>query len=145
MNKYIKSICAGVVATAIVGGLLFLKHSMGFMPDWTLPYTAIAKFGSEGVHAWIVQAVLGAIVWPIIFALIMDFFNGPHWIRGIAFALLAWLVLPMFFAPYVGSEILAGKTAMDLVHLMHMSVIVYAVYGFLLGLFFTVCCKCCNK
>lgn len=149
MNKYIKSICAGVVATAIVAGLVYLKQHFGVVPEFAMPHAADTLMNNKDIPGWAVHLILGVVVWPIIFAVFMDFFNGPYWIRGIVYSILVWVFMVAVILPLAGHGMFLDK-AIEAgpgagAHMMQVTLVLHIVYGFLLGLMFTICAKCCKK
>ncbi len=147
MNKYIKSICAGVVASAIVAGLVFLKQHFGVVPEFAMPHAADALMGNKDIPGWLVHLILGVVVWPIIFALVLSFFNGPYWLRGIVYSILVWVFMIVVVMPFAGHGMFMDKTinAGAGAHMMQVTLLMHVVYGFFLGLMFTICNKCCHK
>ncbi len=137
MNKLIKCIGAGVVATAVVAGLLFLKHHLGFMPDVVPPFDAKAMIFGQAIPIWFVQVVFGIIIWPFIFTLVQHFFNASYWLKGAMFAVFAWALMPTVIAPVIGHAVLADKTALTLIGLLRLSLVIYIIYGAVLGLVYS--------
>lgn len=140
-NGFIAGTCG-----AIVHSLLMLVHSKagplpGFQPNEDVQRGLAWLVGSEvnSGTAWLLSFVNGALVWSLVFAQVYRVLPGRSpWLKGIFFAILAWLVMGLLFFPFVDRGIFAGKLGLGvapaivmLVALLSYSVTMALVYDLL--------------
>jgi len=96
-------IAAGFVATVVLSAMMLVKHSMGLMPelDPIAMITAMAGANSPAL-GWIAHFVIGSIFWGIGFAVVSPYLPGPFWLRGVIFAVGAWLLMMIVMMPMAG-------------------------------------------
>ena len=99
-----RGIAAGFVATVVLSAMMLVKHSMGLMPelDPIAMITAMAGANSPAL-GWIAHFVIGSILWGIGFAVVSPYLPGPFWLRGVIFAVGAWLLMMIVMMPMAGA------------------------------------------
>ena len=105
-----RAIFAGIIATAVVSALMFMNSRAGFLPAFPL-LSEIQAFNTRvGLPAteqaaWIVHAVIGVLLYGIVFALLQPILPGNGFAEGLTFGLITWLAMMTVFAPLAGHEI----------------------------------------
>jgi hypothetical protein len=135
----VRGIIAGLVATLVLSVAMLMKRSMGLMPelDPIGMITAMAGAGSAAV-GWIGHFVIGAIFWGVGFAILSPYLPGAYWLRGLIFALGAWLMMMIVVMPMAGAGVFGlglGMMAPVVTLLLHVvfGLVLGGVYGFLGG------------
>jgi hypothetical protein len=140
-NAFIAGFCGTVVHS-----LLMLIHSRsgplpGFQPNEDIQRGLAWLVGTE-VHAsvaWLLSFVNGAIIWGFVFGQTYRFLPGNNpWLKGVFFAVCAWIVMGLLFFPLVDRGIFAAKLGLGIVPAIFMLVALSAyavtmslVYDFL--------------
>ena len=57
---------------------------------------------------WALHFVIGVGLWGAGFAAFSPHLPGPHWLRGMMFGVLAWLVMMIAFLPSAGMPMFAA-------------------------------------
>ncbi len=139
MNRFVAGIVAGLVATIVLSALLVLKTMLGLLPAMNTIAMLSAMAGSPGVLVvgWLIHFGIGTVLWGLLFAAVSPTLPGAPWIKGITFAIGAWLlmmvvVLPMAGQGLFGSAIgIMAPVATLMLHLVYGTVL-GGVYGALL-------------
>ena len=86
-----KGIVAGVVASALLYGALFLLSFVNAVPSPD-PVRMLSGIRLWPLAlSWIVQFALGGFVWGALFAIVSPILPGPYWLRGAIFGVIVWL------------------------------------------------------
>ena len=73
---------------------------------------------------------VGTLLWGGLFGILHDHLYGPSWLRGIAFAAIAWLVVMLLVMPAAG----AGLFGIEIdIAVPFMIALFHLLYGALLG------------
>lgn len=141
-KKIRNGLIAGFCGT-VAHSLLMLVHGKagplpGFQPNEDIQRSLVWLVGSEvsSRTAWLLSFVNGALIWGFVFAQAYGFLPGKNpWLKGISFAVLAWLVMGLLFFPLVDRGIFASKLGLGaapailmLVALLSYSVTMSLVY-----------------
>jgi hypothetical protein len=147
MYKILLSLLAGLGASTVHLILMELKQRTGILPAFD-PYTdlqrMLSSFSSVALTApwsWLLPYINGAMLLGFLFGQSFSHLPGrTAWARGVAFGLLAWLLLGLGLLPLAGSGIFAYKLALGIMPalLMLAMLTVYGVavsllYGWLLN------------
>ena len=97
MNKFIRGIIAGLVATAVLSLLMLMKGMMGLMPDVDIIAMLAGKMGGNAMLGWGAHFMIG-----IIYGLAMAIIGGGLG-RGMALATVGWLIMMVALMPMMGS------------------------------------------
>lgn len=97
MNRFIRGIIAGLVATVVLSLLMLMKGMMGLMPDVDVIAMLAGKMGDNAMMGWAAHFMIG-IVYGIAMAVI-----GGGIGRGIVLATAGWLVMMVALMPMMGS------------------------------------------
>ena len=131
MSNSARGMLAGLVATLVLSGLLLLKSTMNLVPDLNI-IRLLTILGSIGtVAAWMDHFIVGVVVWGLLFGAYDAVATRPaHWLKGIIFGLVTWVLMMVVFMPlakvgFFGSKI--GLMAPAVTLLYHL------VYGAVLG------------
>ncbi|MGB8926383.1 MAG: DUF6789 family protein [Pantoea agglomerans] len=139
MNRYLKSMAAGFIATIVLSALMVMKSSMGIMPELNpvvmLSGMAHSMMGiSAGLNVgWLVHFMIGTVLWGLLFALLYNRLPGQSATKkGLMFSVLAWLLMmlmPMAGAGFFGITLGIMAPVMTLIlHLIWGTVLGYT-YG----------------
>jgi uncharacterized membrane protein YagU involved in acid resistance len=126
-----KGIVAGLVATVVLSAIMLMKNSMGLMLelDPIAMLTSMAGASSPAV-GWIVHFVIGSIFWGVGFAIVSPYLPGAYWLRGMIFAVGAWLMMMAVVMPMAG----AGPFGLDLSMMTPVvTLVLHVVFGVVLG------------
>lgn len=107
MGDVTEGILAGIIATIVITIFMFAQQAAGIAPDFNLiQLLKTAATGDDTIFAWIVHFVLG-IAFGGLFAAFSPHVPGPHWLRGLAFGAIVWLVMMLAFLPAAGMPMFA--------------------------------------
>lgn len=127
-----KGFVAGFVATVVLSAFMLVKAGMGVMPELNVIEMLTMLMGQTSLLAgWIAHFFIGTILWGGFFAWLDPYLPGePHWLRGISFAIGAWVLMMAFIMPQAG----AGYFGMNLGILAPLTTLVlHGIYGAVLG------------
>ncbi len=130
-GNWMKGMVAGFVATLILSALMAMKAMMGVTPELN-PIKMIADMlGASPAVGWAMHFMIGTMLWGTLFAWLNPSLPGEsHWLRGIVFAVGAWLVMMVVMMPMAG----AGLFGSDLGMMAPvMTLMLHIVFGFVLG------------
>jgi len=121
-----KGIVAGFVATFLLSALLD-------------PIALLTKnvWPTSPMIGWLLHYFIGTVIWGVGFALLHDHLPGPAWVRGVAFAFGAWVLLMIGAFALAQSRLLvldadvASVVAALVVHLLYGATL-GMIYGWLL-------------
>jgi hypothetical protein len=110
MGDVTKGLEAGFIATIFVSIVLFAQQALGFMPNFNLIDVLQTSAGTQNqpVLGWGLHFVVGVGLWGAGFAAFSPHLPGPHWLRGLMFGALAWLVMMIAFLPSAGMPMFAA-------------------------------------
>jgi len=132
MNKYLRGIIAGLIATIFLSLLMLLKAEMGLMPQFDVIGDLSQFFAVENrIVGWIIHFIMGSVIWALIFVFIVTFLKGPYWIRGLFFGVLAWLLMMLVYMPVMGHGLFAVNLGTQV---MIATLVLHLIYGIVLGL-----------
>ncbi len=101
MGDVSKGLEAGFIATIALSLILFAQQALGFMPDFNLITVLMVSAGAPGqpLLGWALHFAVGVGLWGAGFAAASPHLPGPHWLRGLAFGVFAWLAMMIAFLP----------------------------------------------
>ena len=121
-NTIGKGIVAGFVATFVLSVLLD-PIAMLTPPVWP---------GSP-VIGWLLHFFIGTVIWGVAFAMVHDHLPGASWLRGLIFAIGAWLLVAAAGASLIEARLLA----IDVNASMILSTLaIHVLYGVTLGVIY---------
>lgn len=131
-----RAILAGIIATIVVSLILIAQDYFDLLPEFQLveeSQTLLATYGlpAESAVAWVFHAVVGAVIYGIIFAALEPILPGSGFTEGFVFGLLTWLVMMLVFMPLAGYGffgVALGATVIIASLGLHL------VYGIVLGI-----------
>ncbi len=135
-----KLVIAGLVATIIMSIVGFMAPAMG-MPKMDIAVMLGSMMGGSVVVGWIIHLMMGAIVWPAVYATVVESrLSGAPWVRGLIYGLLLAIFVLLIGFPLVGAMFASltpkpGFLAMGMGGIMAtMGVLIgHAIYGAVLG------------
>ena len=133
MGDVTKGIEAGFVATIIVTLLLFVQQMSGMASDFTLIAWLNQAVGTQQIQpitGWVLHFVIGAGLWGAGFAVFSPHLWGPHWIRGLSFGFLTWLLMMILFLPSAGVPMFAMGMGISIPVI---GLVLNLVFGLVLG------------
>jgi hypothetical protein len=139
MRLIAAGILAGLIATAVLSIVIVLKAALGIVPELsmiaTLSEASARVLGTPRnlVVGWIEHLLIGTVLWGTVFGLTNPLWRQRHVIRGIIFAVLAWLLMMVFLLPLAGLGVFG--TALGPVAVLT-ALILHLVYGLVLGYYF---------
>lgn len=134
-----RGMVAGFCATSVLSVVMLMKASIGLMPelDPIAMMTTMAGANSSAI-GWIGHFVIGTVFWGIGFAVVAPYLPGPYPVRGVLFAIAAWLMMMLGLMPMAGAGAFGLSRGMMVpiaalvMHVMF-GMILGGVYGLLRG------------
>jgi hypothetical protein len=131
MNKIVKGMIAGFVATVVLSLLMMMKSAMGLMPELDIIAMLSYMMGSGRVMGWIALFMIGAVVFGGLFVLLAP--NLPAVslrLKGVLFGVGAWVLMMVAVMPMAG----AGVFGMDFgMGAPITTLVLLVIYGAVLG------------
>jgi hypothetical protein len=131
MGDVSKGVQAGLAATIAISVLMLIQQAAGVASGFDLiDMIKSAANMDNTIVAWIVHFIVGVGLWGVGFAAFSPHMWGPHWARGLAFGVIAWLLMMVIFLPAAGMPIFnygQGATVPIVALILHL------VYGAVLG------------
>ena len=126
-----KSLLAGLVATLVLSALMVLKAKMGVRPDLNVIKMLAHMFHAAPVVGWVAHFVVCVVAWGIGFALLYPWLpGGAPWLKGVTFAMGAWLLMMVVIMPLAG----AGLFGLHLgIIAPVMTLVLHIIFGAVLG------------
>jgi hypothetical protein len=130
-KNWAKGIVAGFVATIVLSAFMLMKTMMGVMPELN-PIKMIGDMlGAPPAAGWVMHFLLGSVVWGTLFAWLDPIIPGEgHWLKGILFAVGAWLVMMIVMMPMAGAGFFGSHLG---IMAAVMTLVLHVIYGFVLG------------
>ena len=126
-----KGILGGIVATAILSGLMLMKSAMGIMPQLDIIKMLSSMMGVSLAVAWMAHFGIGAM-WGALFALAYRVIpGGTAVVKGMLLLTGAWLVMMVMVMPMAGAGLFGMH--MGLMAPM-MTLVLHLIFGAVLGL-----------
>ena len=138
MNRYTAGIVSGFVATVVLSIMMVIKAAAGLMPHLNviamLAGMAHQKFGmpASPLVGWVLHLFIGTVVWGLAFAALYKVIPGTKpWLKGVLFAIGAWLLMMIGPMPMAGAGLFGLKLGMPA---PIMTLVLHILYGVVLGL-----------
>lgn len=126
-----KGILGGIVATAVLSGLMLMKNAMGIMPQLDIIKMLSSMMGVSMAAAWMAHFGIGAM-WGALFALAYRVIpGGTAVVKGMLLLTGAWLLMMVMVMPMAGAGLFGMH--MGLMAPM-MTLVLHLVFGAVLGL-----------
>jgi len=103
MNKLLKGVIAGLVATVVLSILMIMKGNMGLMPDVNIIAMLAAKMGGNSIMAWVAHFMIGVIGYGLVYVYIFSNLPFNNLIRGVLLGLAGWLAMMVAIMPMMGA------------------------------------------
>jgi len=131
MNNVSKGMVAGFAATVVLSMIMYMKGTMGLMPELNVIAMLAGMMKSSATLAWLAHFMIGTVIWGVLFAMIHEKLPGSGTImKGIVFGVGAWLIMMIAVMPMAG----AGAFGMKLGMMAPvMTLMLHAVFGGVLG------------
>ena len=119
MDTIGRGFIAGFIASLAVSWLL----------DPVVALTTLV-WNSPSAAGWPLHFFVGTVVWGVGFALLHNYMFGPAWLRGITFALGAWLLVMLLALPLACAGLFGIRLGLSVPVL---SLATHVIYGAVLG------------
>ena len=130
-ENWMKGMVAGFVATVVLSGLMAIKAMMGVMPELNPIKMVADMLGASPAVGWAMHSMIGTVLWGTLFAWLNTSLPGEsHWLRGIVFAVGAWLIMMVAIMPMAGAGFFGSHLGMMA---PVMTLMLHIVFGFVLG------------
>lgn len=137
MNRYVRSMAAGFIATMALSLLMLMKGAMGLMPELNpiamLADMAHTKMGMPAslMVGWVAHFMIGTVLWGILFRLLFGWLPGRNApLKGMFFSGLAWLMMMLLPMPMAGIGLFGMKLG---VMAPVMTLMMHLIWGAVLG------------
>ena len=103
-----KAVLAGFIATIVLSLLMVMKTFMGMMPQLNVIKMLAQMLGTGPLGGWVAHFVIGSIAWGGGFALLYPKLpGGAPWLKGVVFAIGAWVLMMLIIMPMAGAGLFA--------------------------------------
>ncbi|MDX8380456.1 MAG: DUF6789 family protein [Gallionella sp.] len=136
MNKALKGILAGLVATVVLSILMMMKSKMGLMPDIDVISMLASNMGGSAKMGWLAHFMIGTLGYGLAYAFV--FSKLPlcgHVSRGILLGITGWLMMMVVVMPMMGAG-LFGMAMPSGVMVPVMTLMLHVIFGAVLGFTF---------
>lgn len=128
------SVLANLAATLVLALLMVLKSMMGLLPALNVISMLSRMMHGPMVAGWAAHLIIGTIVYGIGFAVLYRYLPGKtSVVKGISFALLAWLLMMVAIMPMAGAGIFGINIG---IMAAVMTLVLHILYGIIVGLVF---------
>ncbi len=104
MNKPIKGMLVGLVATIVLSLLMLMKGQMGLMPDVDITSMLAEAMGGSVALGWGAHFMLGVLVYGVVYAFVFSKLPlGGYVSRGVVLGFLGWLMMMLLMMPMMGT------------------------------------------
>ena len=141
MDRIWRGIVSGFGATVVISIFMFVKAWAPIAPEadyiGALVKVSTIRLGwpLEPWVGWVEHFLVGTFLWGIAYAVLEPVLPGPGWLRGLLFALGAWILMMVLLLPPAG----LGWFGAQLGYAAPVSALVlHIVYGLCLGSLFAV-------
>src|SRR3569832_200629 len=131
-SNIVKGIVAGFCATVVLTLIMVVKFAAGVIPQVNLAALMSGLLTAPVYVGWGVHFVIGTLIWGPLFAVLAPRIPGsPAIIKGVLFAMAAWVLMQLLVLPVAGMGLFGvaygfGATVMTFA--------LHAIYGEVLGL-----------
>lgn len=130
-GNWMKGLVAGFVDTIVLSALMAVKSTMGMMPDLNSIRMIADMLGASMAVGWAMHFVIGTVLWGTLFAWLNPRLPGEsQWLKGIVFAVGAWVVMMVAMMPMAGAGLFGSHLGMMA---PVMTLMLHVVFGFVLG------------
>jgi hypothetical protein len=137
MNRYVRSMATGFIATVVLSLLMLVKGAMEVMPELNpvsmLSDMAHEKMGMPAIPmiGWLAHFMIGTVLWGILFTLLYPRLPGQDaLVKGLSFSTLAWLLMMLLLMPMMGAGLFGLKLGMMA---PGMTLLMHLIWGAVLG------------
>lgn len=138
-NRIGRALIAGLGATIVLSICIYIKRWTGIVPQFN-PIQALVRVSTLRLGApllpwvgWAEHFFIGTILWGIAFAILVPLLKGPRWLRGIEFAVGAWILMMVLLMPPAGDGWLAAYLGYGA---PLAALVLHIIYAFSLGGFY---------
>ncbi|MEO6966956.1 MAG: DUF6789 family protein [Rhodanobacteraceae bacterium] len=131
MNKQLRGLVAGLIATVVLTILMVIKAKMGMLPQLNIPMMLAGMLGGALIVGWIAHFVIGIVIYGLVLANAYDVIPGANaTVKGLVLSVIGWLIMMIILMPLAG----AGLFGMNLGIMAPIAtLILHLIYGAVLG------------
>ena len=134
MKTMSNALISAAVATVVLSILMIMKAAMGLMPDVNVIDMLAAQMNAGPAMGWIAHLMIGVVVYGIAFhGLSKAGLVGSDITRGIALAVIGWLMMMVVLMPMMGKGMFGLSMPSGMMVPMA-TLILHIVFGGVLGL-----------
>lgn len=133
----VRAFVASIIATAIVSALIYANQAAGFVPSFDFiaeigAFNARLGFPPTEDASWVTHAVVGVVLFGLLFLFVQPILPGSAAGEGIWFAIVTFLLCMTVMMPLAGNEMfatnlnvlfIAGVAGLNLVYGLTLSVV----------------------
>lgn len=138
-NRIWRALIAGLGATIVLSICIYIKRWTGIVPQVN-PIQALVRVSTLRLGTpllpwigWAEHFFIGTILWGVAFAILVPWLKGPRWLRGIEFAIGAWILMMVLLMPPAGDGWFAAYLGYGA---PLAALVLHIIYGFSLGGFY---------
>lgn len=136
MNKLVRGMAAGFIATVVLSVLMAMKTTMGVMPELDLPrmIAGMMGMGDVPVVGWAVHFMIGIVIYGAAIAILDERLPGDRAVvHGLIVGSIGWLMMMVVLMPMVG----AGMFGLHLGAMAPlMTLVLHLIFGAVLGWYY---------
>ncbi len=104
LNRYAAGLAGGCLATAAITLIMIVHRFRGILLSAQDPVVLLERLTHGGVAlGWALHLVIGIVIWGLAFAALYSRIPGRPALRGVIFALGAWLLMMVVLMPLAGT------------------------------------------
>jgi len=124
-------VISGFVATIVLSIVMIAKAKMGVMPELNAIKMLAGMMGAPLFMGWVAHFMIGAVVWGILFAVLVDKLPGSTLMSAVIFSIGAWIMMMIGPMPMAG----AGMFGLNLGIMAPIATLMlHIIWGVVLGL-----------
>ena len=134
MNRNIRGLIAGIIATAVLSILMMVKAAMGILPQFNVIALLANTLGAGPIVGWIAHIAIGVVLYGLVFANLSGALpGGTLTIKGMVLGVIGWLVMMLVAMPVMGAGIFASNLGIPV---MIATLVLHLIFGAVLGFSF---------
>lgn len=131
MNRYTGGVAAGAFATLVLSALMTLNGVLRLANlDLIVLVSTLLGDPTNLTAGWIAHALIGAVLWGLLFAALAPRMRGSYTLRGVIFATAAWVLMMVAAMPAAGLGLFGARAGWDV---LLYTLVLHWVYGAVLG------------
>lgn len=134
MNRNAAGLIAGIIATAVLSGLMIFKAAMGMLPQFNVIAMLAGTLGGGPIVGWIAHIGIGVVLYGLVIANLSGSLpGGTSTVKGMILGVIGWLAMMLIAMPVMGGGIFATNLGIPVVVA---TLVLHLIFGTVLGFAF---------